>query len=144
MVERVAGVAGRGAGDPDAPDPGRGRPAGCGDRVDPAVEYWTVAHADLHWADLLEPSCVLVDWEGWGQAPAGYDVATLYVHSVLQPAVAKRVTGTGPRMHQSVTAISPRTHHGPAAAREKTQSGPGQDLEQPTYKSGLVADLRET
>ncbi|EFL12558.1 predicted protein [Streptomyces sp. AA4] len=62
-----------------------------GDRVDPAVGSWTVAHADLHWANLLEPDCVLVDWEGWGRAPAGYDAATLYVHSLLRPAVAERV-----------------------------------------------------
>jgi hypothetical protein len=62
-----------------------------GDRVDPAVRCWTVAHADLHWANLFEPDFMLADWEGWGQAPAGYDVATLYVHSLLQPAAAERV-----------------------------------------------------
>lgn len=62
-----------------------------GDRVDPAVREWTTAHADLHWANLMEPDCVLVDWEGWGRAPAGYDAATLYVHSLLRPAVAERV-----------------------------------------------------
>ncbi|SFQ82099.1 aminoglycoside phosphotransferase [Amycolatopsis rubida] len=62
-----------------------------GDRADPAVREWTVAHADLHWANLLEPDCVLVDWEGWGHAPAGYDAATLYLHSLLRPAVAARV-----------------------------------------------------
>lgn len=62
-----------------------------GDRVDPTVRRWTVAHADLHWANLLEPECVLVDWEGWGRAPAGFDAATLFVHSLLEPAVAERV-----------------------------------------------------
>lgn len=53
-----------------------------------AVSRWTAAHTDLHWANLLAPQCVLVDWEGWGLAPAGYDAACLYVHSLLQPNVA--------------------------------------------------------
>ncbi|QWF85640.1 aminoglycoside phosphotransferase [Amycolatopsis sp. CA-230715] len=65
-----------------------------GNRVDPTVRAWTVAHADLHWANLFEPDCVLVDWEGWGRAPAGYDAATLYLHSLLQPAMAERVQTT--------------------------------------------------
>ncbi|HEY3692833.1 MAG TPA: hypothetical protein VGL46_21535 [Pseudonocardiaceae bacterium] len=33
----------------------------------------------------------VVDEVGWGRAPAGYDVAMLYAHSLLQPAVAARV-----------------------------------------------------
>ena len=33
----------------------------------------------------------ILDWEGWGLAPAGYDAATLYCHSLLVPAVARRV-----------------------------------------------------
>ncbi|MFZ0121717.1 MAG: aminoglycoside phosphotransferase [Pseudonocardiaceae bacterium] len=55
------------------------------------VSRWTAAHTDLHWANLLAPQCVLVDWEGWGLAPVGYDAACLYVHSLLQPDVADRV-----------------------------------------------------
>lgn len=63
-----------------------------GDRPgDPAIDRWTAAHTDLHWANLLAPDCVLVDWEGWGLAPAGYDAACLYVHSLLVPAAAARV-----------------------------------------------------
>ncbi|MGH3793659.1 MAG: aminoglycoside phosphotransferase [Pseudonocardiaceae bacterium] len=63
-----------------------------GDRVDPAVEQWTAAHTDLHWANLLAPDLIIVDWEGWGIAPAGFDAATLYLHSLLQPMTAKRVS----------------------------------------------------
>ncbi|MGI9062631.1 MAG: aminoglycoside phosphotransferase [Pseudonocardiaceae bacterium] len=63
-----------------------------GDRPgDPTIGRWTAAHADLHWANLLAPHCVLVDWEGWGLAPTGYDAACLYVHSLLVPATAARV-----------------------------------------------------
>ncbi|MGH3773240.1 MAG: aminoglycoside phosphotransferase [Pseudonocardiaceae bacterium] len=62
-----------------------------GDRADPTVSEWTTAHADLHWANLIAPNLVLVDWEGWGIAPAGFDAATLYLHSLIQPATAKQV-----------------------------------------------------
>jgi hypothetical protein len=63
-----------------------------GDRVtDPTVSIWRPAHTDLHWANLLRPDCVIVDWEGWGLAPAGYDAATLYLHSLLLPETAQKV-----------------------------------------------------
>jgi len=55
-----------------------------------AASSWTAAHADLHWANVLAPDCALVDWEGWGLAPAGYDAATLYVHSLLAPDTGER------------------------------------------------------
>ncbi|NKQ59385.1 aminoglycoside phosphotransferase [Amycolatopsis sp. K13G38] len=63
-----------------------------GDRVtDPTVSSWSAAHTDLHWANLMAPGCALVDWEGWGMAPAGFDAATLYLHSLLVPEMADRV-----------------------------------------------------
>ncbi|MFC9686648.1 hypothetical protein [Streptomyces sp. NPDC056948] len=43
----------------------------------PAVSYWTTAHGDLHWANLTAPLQIL-DWEGWGSAPVGFDAAMLY------------------------------------------------------------------
>ncbi|WP_374204442.1 hypothetical protein [Streptomyces pseudogriseolus] len=61
-----------------------------GDRTAPAVSCWTTAHADVHWANLTEP-LRLLDWEGWGMAPEGFDAATLYAHSLLQPDTAARV-----------------------------------------------------
>ncbi len=61
------------------------------DRADPVVEYWVTAHNDLHWNNLTQPGCYLLDWEGWGMAPVGYDAATLYCHSLLVPDVAARV-----------------------------------------------------
>jgi thiamine kinase-like enzyme len=49
------------------------------------------AHTDLHWANLMAPEAALVDWEGWGLAPAGFDAASLYLHSLLEPEMAERV-----------------------------------------------------
>ncbi|WP_244207258.1 hypothetical protein [Streptomyces swartbergensis] len=33
----------------------------------------------------------ILDWEGWGHAPEGFDAATLYAYTLLQPNVAARV-----------------------------------------------------
>ncbi|MFJ8509628.1 hypothetical protein ACIRJQ_38095, partial [Streptomyces avermitilis] len=43
----------------------------------PTVIRWTAAHSDLHWANVTAPLRIL-DWEGWGRAPEGFDAATLY------------------------------------------------------------------
>lgn len=37
-----------------------------------------------------------MDWEGWGQAPEGFDAATLYAYSLLQPDAAARVRDAFP------------------------------------------------
>ncbi|MFJ5675528.1 hypothetical protein [Streptomyces sp. NPDC093097] len=52
---------------------------------------WTTAHGDLHWANLTDPKLTLIDWEGWGTAPVGYDTANLYLHSLPVPDLAERV-----------------------------------------------------
>ncbi|MEG3631941.1 hypothetical protein [Streptomyces poriticola] len=61
----------------------------------PTVTRWTPAHADLHWANLTSP-LRLLDWEGWGQAPQGFDCASLYAYTLLQPNVAARVRAAFP------------------------------------------------
>ncbi|MFF7888161.1 hypothetical protein ACH40F_43765 [Streptomyces sp. NPDC020794] len=61
----------------------------------PAVSCWTTAHADLHWANLTE-QLRLPDWEGWGRSPEGFDAATLYAYSLLQPDAAARVRAVFP------------------------------------------------
>lgn len=61
----------------------------------PAVTCWTTAHADLHWANLTSP-LRLLDWEGWGRAPEGFDAATLYAYTLLQPDTAARVRDAFP------------------------------------------------
>ncbi|MBK3569279.1 hypothetical protein JHN47_36870 [Streptomyces sp. MBT62] len=63
----------------------------------PAVTRWTPAHADLHWANVTAPLKVL-DWEGWGRAPEGFDGATLYAYSLLQPDTAARVRTAFPML----------------------------------------------
>ncbi|MEU3792458.1 hypothetical protein AB0F07_22080 [Streptomyces fructofermentans] len=63
----------------------------------PAVTCWTTAHADLHWANVTSPLRIL-DWEDWGAAPEGYDAATLYAYTLLQPDVAARVRSAFPAL----------------------------------------------
>ncbi|MER6826585.1 aminoglycoside phosphotransferase [Streptosporangium sp. NPDC000563] len=48
-------------------------------------------HTDLHWANLTYPRLWILDWEYWGNAPAGYGAATLYLHSLLVPDTAAHV-----------------------------------------------------
>ncbi|MFF8976638.1 phosphotransferase [Streptomyces cellulosae] len=52
---------------------------------------WSTAHGDLHWANLVGPELGILDWEGWGTAPAGYDAALLHVYSLGMPETAERV-----------------------------------------------------
>lgn len=51
----------------------------------------TTAHGDFHFANLCSPRLCILDWEGWGTAPAGYDAAMLHSYSLLVPAVAARI-----------------------------------------------------
>jgi hypothetical protein len=59
--------------------------------VETHVEEWTTAHGDLFWTNLTAPDCWLLDWEDWGQAPRGYDAASLWHSSLAVPALAERV-----------------------------------------------------
>lgn len=52
---------------------------------------WSTSHGDCHWANLTTEGPVLLDWEGWGRTPAGYDAALLAVHSILVPEAEARV-----------------------------------------------------
>ncbi|MFF8432979.1 hypothetical protein [Streptomyces bacillaris] len=52
---------------------------------------WSTAHGDLHWANLTGPQLTILDWEGWGTAPAGYDAALLHAYSLAVPEAAERV-----------------------------------------------------
>ncbi|MGW1998348.1 hypothetical protein [Embleya sp. NPDC001921] len=62
-----------------------------GDRIDPALDEWVPAHADLNWANLTGPRCWILDWEDWGLAPRGLDAATLWGNSLALPALAEHV-----------------------------------------------------
>jgi hypothetical protein len=64
-----------------------------GRRVDPAVDEWRPAHGDLHWANLAAPRCVILDWEGWGSGPRGYDAALLWAFSLGVSSLADEILG---------------------------------------------------
>jgi hypothetical protein len=62
-----------------------------GIEVDVAAVPWTTAHCDLHWGNLTAPGLVILDWEIWGRAPAGYDAASLLCTTLTYPNSAERV-----------------------------------------------------
>ncbi|WTB20300.1 hypothetical protein OG253_01595 [Streptomyces virginiae] len=51
---------------------------------------WTTAHGDLHDGNITRGPHIL-DREGWGRAPYGYNAATLYVYALLTPDTAARI-----------------------------------------------------
>jgi hypothetical protein len=61
--------------------------------IDTASVPWSTAHCDLHWGNLTAPRLVILDWETWGKAPAGYDAASLLCATLLYPASAKTLRG---------------------------------------------------
>ncbi|MGW9346475.1 phosphotransferase [Nocardiopsis flavescens] len=58
---------------------------------DLTVKRWETSHGDLHWANLTTGPLQIIDWEGWGSAPAGYDAAVLHTYALTEPATAARV-----------------------------------------------------
>ncbi|MGW0789791.1 phosphotransferase [Streptomyces sp. NPDC002911] len=62
-----------------------------GELIPTAPPEWATAHGDLHWANLAGPELAILDWEGWGIAPAGYDAALLHAYSLGMPETAERV-----------------------------------------------------
>ncbi|GAA2137992.1 hypothetical protein GCM10009760_18940 [Kitasatospora kazusensis] len=69
----------------------RAMPQYLGVSLDTTAPAWSTAHGDLHWANLTGPQLTLLDWEGWGAAPAGYDAALLHAYSLLVPETAAEV-----------------------------------------------------
>lgn len=70
-------------------------PRTLGTQINTAAAPWETAHGDLHWANLYSPLRI-VDWEGWGLAPIGYDAAMLHTHSLLHPPTAARIRSAFP------------------------------------------------
>ncbi|MFD7408600.1 phosphotransferase [Streptomyces sp. NPDC059866] len=62
----------------------------------PRITDWATAHGDLHTANLTTATPYLLDWEGFGIAPAGYDAAMLLAYSLLVPQFAHRVRDSFP------------------------------------------------
>ncbi|MFB6844726.1 hypothetical protein ACFCXS_07660 [Streptomyces sp. NPDC056373] len=69
----------------------RAMPQFLGHEIDTTVPAWSTAHGDLHWANLTGPTLTILDWEGWGIAPAGFDAAMLHTYSLLVPEVSGQV-----------------------------------------------------
>ena len=60
--------------------------------VDPVqIRDYTTGHADLHWANLTQPTLVILDWENWGRVPVGYDLGLLHACSLTSPTTAARI-----------------------------------------------------
>ncbi|WP_407555522.1 hypothetical protein QOM21_37305 [Streptomyces sp. Pv4-95] len=57
----------------------------------PADIDWATAHGDCHFANLTTSGPTLLDFEGFGLAPVGYDPALLYAYSLLAPQTAHRI-----------------------------------------------------
>ena len=55
---------------------------------------WATAHGDFHWSNLGGPDLTILDWEGWGRAPIGFDAAQLHLYSLHTPTTAARVRQT--------------------------------------------------
>ncbi|MGH3872684.1 MAG: hypothetical protein ACRDSR_14440 [Pseudonocardiaceae bacterium] len=69
----------------------RAMPHLLGTSIDTTVPSWSTAHGDFHYANLCAPTLHILDWEGWGLAPSGYDAAVLHSYSLLLPRLAARV-----------------------------------------------------
>ncbi|WP_157431560.1 phosphotransferase [Actinomadura hibisca] len=62
--------------------------------IDTTVRRWSLAHGDLHWANLTAPDLVLLDWEGFGPAPYGFDAAHLHAYTLTAPKAAAHLRTT--------------------------------------------------
>jgi hypothetical protein len=62
----------------------------------PKVTDWATAHGDLHLANLTSGTPYLLDWEGFGAAPVGYDAAMLLAYSLLATGFAQDVRESFP------------------------------------------------
>jgi hypothetical protein len=69
----------------------RAMPHFLGTPIDTTVPSWSTAHGDFHYANICAPTLHILDWEGWGLAPRGYDAAVLHSYSLLLPCLAAQV-----------------------------------------------------
>lgn len=64
-----------------------------GEQIDTRVPAWDwgAAHGDLCWPNLTT-SAVILDWETWGEAPRGYDAASLWGVCLPYPELTGQLT----------------------------------------------------
>lgn len=65
--------------------------ASFGVEIDAERVEMAMSHGDMHFGNLTAPELVILDWENWGWAPAGYDAAHLICSASLHPDVTARV-----------------------------------------------------
>ncbi|PPH36992.1 aminoglycoside phosphotransferase [Rathayibacter rathayi] len=111
-----------------------------GESYDFADIHWGTSHGDLHWANLFAPAFALVDWESWGVAPVGSDIANLYLHSLLIPSVAEYI-----RSHFAAVLDSPSGRlgiaYGATRMLARAMSGDYPDLIDPLHATVREYDL---
>lgn len=59
----------------------------------PHITDWTCAHGDFHPGNLTVGATIL-DWEGFGLAPRGWDAALLYAYTLLAPDTSAHIRET--------------------------------------------------
>lgn len=59
--------------------------------ADSSVRVWCTTHGDMHWGNVTMPGAVILDWEGWGRAPAGMDAAFLLCYAGSDLSAVKTV-----------------------------------------------------
>lgn len=55
------------------------------------LRKWQTVHGDIHWSNVTRPPLVILDWEGWGKAPYGMDVALLLAFSLRFPSIIAKI-----------------------------------------------------
>ena len=58
-----------------------------GKKTNTQIDKWVTAHGDIHWANITQPNLWILDWEAWGNAPKGFDIANLFCFSLMIPKV---------------------------------------------------------
>ncbi|WP_370270896.1 hypothetical protein [Streptomyces sp. V4I8] len=55
------------------------------------VTDWTTGHGDFHWGNLTGHPLTILDWEGWGRTPVGFDVGMMHAYTLRVPETAARL-----------------------------------------------------
>lgn len=65
-----------------------------GDHAPSSTPRWEAAHGDLNWSNLTAPEFMMLDWESYCLAPAGYDAGRLLAFTVLDDGLTARLMRT--------------------------------------------------
>jgi Phosphotransferase enzyme family len=62
-----------------------------GSDVPVEADCWHPAHGDMNWGNMTSPTLCILDWETWGLAPQGFDLAYLLAYSCADGALCARL-----------------------------------------------------